>query len=285
MAFHRSSRGLARNSWRATNEAASYSSPALGMIDGKQYAIFVARLSALAIDPADGKVRFKIPFGQSGPTVNAATPLLCDGRLFLTASYGIGAQLLDLTASPPKPIWESDDAMSSQYNTPIFRDGYLYGIHGREDGAPADLQRRDVLGEEPRVRHDVRGGPAHPAQSSCWGRGQAAPSVAACGCGGAGVGCGRNVRADVTPPEGNAGRRTKQRRNSGVAAAMPPRRRRSKLERPGRRRVCSTHSRRRRLLARPGEVKWTACAPPMRVRATPSCCRAPARPRGRCNKR
>lgn len=126
--------------WRATNEAASYSSPTLATLDGKTYVIFVTRLSALAIDPADGKVRFKIPFGQSGPTVNAANPILCDGRLFLTASYGIGAQLLDLAANPPKAIWENDDVMSSQYNTPIFRDGYLYGIHGREDGPAADLR-------------------------------------------------------------------------------------------------------------------------------------------------
>jgi len=130
--------------WKVSDEQASYSSPAVATFDGKTRVVFVARLNVLVLDPADGEILARTPFGQRGPTVNAATPLVIDEDLFLTASYGIGAKLMKVTADGLKPIWESDSAMSSQYNTPVYDDGYLYGIHGREDIGRAALRCVDA---------------------------------------------------------------------------------------------------------------------------------------------
>ena len=81
--------------WKATDETASYSSPAVATLDGKRCVVFVTCLSALAVRPADGTVLFRFPFGRRGPTVNAATPLVFEEFL---VPFG---QLRDRRASGP----------------------------------------------------------------------------------------------------------------------------------------------------------------------------------------
>lgn len=130
--------------WQATDERASYSSPALATIGGQSHAIFVTRLNTISLDPANGQVRFRFPFGRRGATVNAATPLVFDGQLFVTANYGVGALLATIGADDAPQVWASDDVLSSQYPTPVFAGGYLYGMHGREDVGVPDLRCVDA---------------------------------------------------------------------------------------------------------------------------------------------
>lgn len=129
-----------RTLWQATDEDASYSSPTLTKIAGQPLAIFATRLSALGITPETGKVAFRFPFGQRGANVVAATPLVFDDQAFFTASYGVGAVLASLDPAGATTIWESGDTLSSQYPTPIYFQGHLYGVDGREDVGRAQLR-------------------------------------------------------------------------------------------------------------------------------------------------
>jgi outer membrane protein assembly factor BamB len=133
--------------WKASDEQASYSSPTLVDVGGRPHVVFVTRLNALVVNPANGEILSSIPFGQRGPTVNAATPLVFNDRLFLTASYSIGARLLDVKPDELAEVWSSDEVLSSQYNTPVMRDGKLYGIHGREDIGEAELRCVDLAAQ------------------------------------------------------------------------------------------------------------------------------------------
>jgi outer membrane protein assembly factor BamB len=127
--------------WKATDNAASYSSPILVKLGpAAQRVIFVTRIQTLAIDPENGKVDWTMRFGALGPTVNAANPLVIDGHLFLSSSYGIGAVYAKLTPRGPEVAWKNDDVMSSQFTTCVAKDGYLYGIDGREDVGEAQLR-------------------------------------------------------------------------------------------------------------------------------------------------
>jgi outer membrane protein assembly factor BamB len=147
--------------WKGTSELASYSSPALLNVDGEPKVVFVTRLNAVLVDPKTGAASVLMPFGKRGPTVNAAVPLIFDGQLFLSASYGVGAALLRLDGAKVKPIWANDESLSSQYATSVVRDGYLYGIHGREDIPPAALRCVEVAtGKVMWSRDDF--GVAHP---------------------------------------------------------------------------------------------------------------------------
>jgi outer membrane protein assembly factor BamB len=122
-----------KTKWQATDEGASYSAPTSATISGKQHAIFVTRMNVVSVDPQTGDVRFRFPFGSRGPTVNGATPLVFDNYLFVSSSYGVGANLSKINKNDVREVWANDESMSSQYSTCVYRDGSLYGTHGRED--------------------------------------------------------------------------------------------------------------------------------------------------------
>ena len=58
-------------------------------------------------------------------------------RIFISASYGTGAALLDVGAESFVPVWTSDDALTNHYATSVYASGYLYGYHGRQEYSPA----------------------------------------------------------------------------------------------------------------------------------------------------
>lgn len=124
--------------WKATNDEASYSSPAAGNPGGHRRAFFFTRLGLVAINPQSGKVELEFPWrARLSASVNAATPLVIGNSVFISASYNTGAALLDVRSSPPKTLWSSDDALSNHYATSVHRDGFLYGFHGRQEEGPS----------------------------------------------------------------------------------------------------------------------------------------------------
>lgn len=139
--------------WKSTGEAASYSSPIVANIDNVSHLIVATRMKTFSLDPNSGKVRFVIPFGKRGPTVNGASPVVMGDRLFLTASYRIGSVYAKVSANRAEVVWENEGIMASQYTTPVSIGKYLIGIDGRQDGGPASLkcfdpQTRKVQWEE-----------------------------------------------------------------------------------------------------------------------------------------
>ncbi len=129
-----------KTAWKKTDERASYSSPTKVQIDGQEQVIFVTRMNTIGIDPASGAELFRFAFGARGPTVNAASPLVFNNQLFVSAAYGVGGLLARLSKNSATQVWANDTTMSSQYSTCVQRDGFLYGTHGREDFANGELR-------------------------------------------------------------------------------------------------------------------------------------------------
>ena len=130
--------------WTATRAGASYSSPVKMPHGANQRVVFVTRLGTFLIDATTGEVLDSLPFGKRGPTVNAAMPLVIGDHMFLTASYGIGAAWLQISNRQMKVRWQKSEVLSSQYNSCIYHEGKLYGIHGREDVGRAELRCIDA---------------------------------------------------------------------------------------------------------------------------------------------
>lgn len=125
--------------WTKSTEQGSYAAPVSTEVDGIPMVVAVTRLKCIALSPSTGAIFWQFPFGQRGPTVNGACPLILKNHLFLTASYGVGAGYWQFGITDIKPVWKKDGVLSSQYTTPIEYEGRLYGIHGRDDVPPADL--------------------------------------------------------------------------------------------------------------------------------------------------
>jgi len=126
--------------WSKTAEPAGYSAPVGVTVAGQPHVVAVTRYKCLLLDPADGTVRWEFAFGQRGPTVNAATPVVLPGNLLLvTASYGIGSVGARFDGAGVARVWDGIDGLATQYCTPVAVGDHVYAFDGREDGPPGTL--------------------------------------------------------------------------------------------------------------------------------------------------
>ena len=138
--------------WTALDDDASYSSGVAATFGGVRHAVFLTRSYLVGLDPADGSVRFSVPWkSRLRSSVNAATPLIVDDLIFVSASYGTGAGLFRVAGGRLEEVWASDDVMSNHYATSVYYEGHLYGFHGRQEYGPSlravDLRTGEVKWE------------------------------------------------------------------------------------------------------------------------------------------
>lgn len=120
--------------WKATEDEASYSSPAAATINGKRYVFCLTRGALAALDPGSGIVFFQHAFRPPmNASVSAATPLVLGDLIFVSASYGTGAALLRFNERGPEKLWSGDDILSNHYATSVYHNGFLYGFDGRQE--------------------------------------------------------------------------------------------------------------------------------------------------------
>jgi len=151
--------------WKTDNSEASYASPIFLTIKGKSRVLVPTRLKTILLDPTDGKVLSEIRFGARGPSVVAATPIPIDAeRIFLTSSYGVGTLVVDSQSDRLIEVLRNG-LMNSQYATPVFSDGRLFGSDGREDSGGGaylcvDTQDFEPIWSEPNmpISHSIRVG-------------------------------------------------------------------------------------------------------------------------------
>jgi outer membrane protein assembly factor BamB len=130
-------RDTGKEVWKATSDEASYASPVAVTADGVRHVLFFTRAGLVSLDPDSGAVRFHKRWrSRINASVNAASPVVADGHVFLTACYGTGAVLLRLKKDGVEEVWKKDEILSCHYNTPLYRNGFLYGVDGREDLPP-----------------------------------------------------------------------------------------------------------------------------------------------------
>ena len=126
--------------WQNFEDTASYSSPVIATIGDDTHAIVVTRLNTVSLNPEDGAIRFKFPFGARGPTVNGATPVVMNDHVFVSASYRVGSAWAKVANGKPDVTTFDEDFLATQYATPIVHDGVLFAVDGRQDSGSATLK-------------------------------------------------------------------------------------------------------------------------------------------------
>ena len=127
-------KGTGETVWQASNDNASYSTPIVATVNNQRLAIFHTDNGLLVLDPKDGAEKYRYPFrSRIRESAIAATPVLIDDTVFLSATYGVGAVALQLAPDGLKEVWKSRSAMQSHWATSIYHEGYLYGMDGRHE--------------------------------------------------------------------------------------------------------------------------------------------------------
>ena len=134
--------GTGKPRWKSGDYENDYSSPVHARIGDLSCALFFLRDGFLGLNVKTGKElffeRFRSPINAS---VNAATPLLVGNTVFVTSCYDVGgaAWLLKPNGEAGvgvETLWKKGNLLDGHYATPVHRDGYLYGFHGRQERGP-----------------------------------------------------------------------------------------------------------------------------------------------------
>lgn len=128
--------------WGAGSEwGPSYASPIPATVHGKRRVFVYAGGESqpptgglLVVDPKTGAVDSTFPWrSKSYESVNASCPVIFGNSVFVSASYRTGGALLDLQPDGShKTAWTTRD-FGLHFNTPVYKDGYLYGYDGRNE--------------------------------------------------------------------------------------------------------------------------------------------------------
>jgi outer membrane protein assembly factor BamB len=115
--------------WKWTAEGASYSSPVVMTVDGAKQIVALSDKSVVGLS-TEGKLLWQVAFAPSGMNYNACTPIV-DGQTVIFSGKGRGTKAVKVERADDtfaaKELWSNPDA-AVQFNTPVLRDGYLYGF-------------------------------------------------------------------------------------------------------------------------------------------------------------
>jgi outer membrane protein assembly factor BamB len=116
--------------WRWDKEGPDYGSPVLLTVDGTKQIVAPTEKSIVGVSLTDGKLLWEVPFVPKRMAYNAATPII-DGQTVIYAGKGRGTKALKIEKQgdgfKAKELWSNPD-LAVQFNTPVLRDGFLYGL-------------------------------------------------------------------------------------------------------------------------------------------------------------
>jgi outer membrane protein assembly factor BamB len=165
--------------WKWTGDGTAYASPTLLTIDGAKAIVAVTAKNLVALNATDGKKLWQIPYVQG--RYNSTSPIVIDSTV-IYAGPTRGMTAVELAKQGDELAkkeggWRTEDN-SLMYNTPVLRDGHLYGITNlnaifcanaktgestwsspiAEPGAaPADAKKGDEKGADTAKADDSKG--------------------------------------------------------------------------------------------------------------------------------
>jgi len=80
------------------------------------------------VEAATGRELWSFPW-ETSYDVNAADPIVRDGRIFISSGYNTGATLVDVASGSPIEVWRNKN-MRNHFGTSVLIGGYVYGIDG-----------------------------------------------------------------------------------------------------------------------------------------------------------
>ncbi|HYG81256.1 MAG TPA: PQQ-binding-like beta-propeller repeat protein, partial [Pyrinomonadaceae bacterium] len=116
--------------WRALDDEASYTSPMLVTLAGRRQILVVTASRVVGLTE-DGALLWEHPWSNSY-SINVSQPIVAGpNRFFISAGYGKGAALIEVTGSgksfAARTVWENN-SMKNKFNSSVLHNGYVYGL-------------------------------------------------------------------------------------------------------------------------------------------------------------
>src|SRR5437016_2297079 len=135
--------------WKGQNDVMTQASPIAATIAGIRQIIFFAKSGLVSVAPASGSVLWRYPFSFSIAT--AASPVVGNDVVYCSAAYGVGAGAVRITGSGSQlttnEVWRTQFDLMNHWATPVYSDGYLYGIYCQAETAASMRCTRLATGE------------------------------------------------------------------------------------------------------------------------------------------
>jgi outer membrane protein assembly factor BamB len=119
--------------WKWTVDGPAYGSPTLLSLDGLRVLVTITSKNMIALNMADQTTLWQIPYApppRGGLNYNASSPMV-DGNIIYFSGGGRGTKAVRLekpgSDPPATELWSNPD-VSVQFNTPVLKDGFLYGL-------------------------------------------------------------------------------------------------------------------------------------------------------------
>ena len=117
--------------WKSQSDPQAYVSPMLVTLAGRRQIVVISSSRILGLVPEDGALLWSHVW-DTDMGINVSQPIPVDkNRLFISAGYGKGAALLEISGSgnsfSAKPVWENIN-MKNKFNSSVLHEGHVYGL-------------------------------------------------------------------------------------------------------------------------------------------------------------
>ncbi len=128
--------------WKGQDDLMTQSTPVAATVLGVRQVIFLTQKGLVAVAPATGDVLWRFPFRFRVST--AISPVVCGDIVYCSAAYGVGTSACKVSKTADgfkaEEIWhQPDKVLANHWSTPVYSQGYLYGISGQAKFGKAPL--------------------------------------------------------------------------------------------------------------------------------------------------
>jgi outer membrane protein assembly factor BamB len=119
--------------WKWEGDGPAYASPVLMTVEGTKQIVGQTEKNVVGVAAADGKLLWQVSAPAQGRAFNSATPIV-DGQTVIYTGQGRGTKAVKIEKQgagfAAKELW-SNETLGTGYNTPVLRDGLLFGLSDR----------------------------------------------------------------------------------------------------------------------------------------------------------
>jgi len=122
-----------KEKWKWTGNGPAYASPILLTVEGTKQVVAQTNKNIVSLNVADGRLLWQVPTPPQRRFYNSASPIV-DGQTVFYTGHGpvTKAVMIEKEGNgfSVKELW-SNEEMGTAYNTPVLKNGLLFGLSNR----------------------------------------------------------------------------------------------------------------------------------------------------------